>query len=133
MVFDSVMRKFRGRTFNRGSPAGNGMQIVSFFVRSKLAACSDLQRPTIPIQRHKLEIDMKVTELKKRIGDYKSAQLRVLLVEMYKAMPKRVKADYGIDDLICNPGAKQNNGNNGLVAGIEALASQTEQFVSRAY
>jgi hypothetical protein len=46
---------------------------------------------------------MKVAELKKTIGGYRTVQLRRLLVEMYKAMPKRVKEYHGIDDMICSP------------------------------
>ena len=37
---------------------------------------------------------MKVAELKKTIDGYRTEQLRRLLVEMYKAMPKRLKEDH---------------------------------------
>ena len=40
---------------------------------------------------------MKVAELKKTIGGYRTERLRRLVVEMYKAMPKRVKEEHGID------------------------------------
>jgi hypothetical protein len=76
---------------------------------------------------------MRVAELKKTISSYRAEQLRVLLVEMYKAMPKRVKDDFGIDDLICNPLSKRNNRQGEALPGIEALAAETEQFVSHAY
>jgi len=46
---------------------------------------------------------MKVAELKQKIEPYKAAQLRRLVVEMYKAMPKSLKQGKGIDELICNP------------------------------
>jgi hypothetical protein len=52
-------------------------------------------------------MNMKVAELKKTIGGYRTEQLRRLLVEMYKAMPKRVKEDHGIDDMICSPASKR--------------------------
>jgi hypothetical protein len=76
---------------------------------------------------------MKVSQLKKTIGGYRAAQLKVLLVEMYKAIPKRVKDDHGIDDLICNPRSKRNDRKGEAVPGIEALAVETEQFISHAY
>src|SRR5262245_15191252 len=76
---------------------------------------------------------MRVAELTKTIGGYRTEQLRVLLVEMYKAMPKRVKDDFGIDDLICNPPSKRNKQKSDAVPGIEALAAETEQFISHAY
>jgi hypothetical protein len=52
---------------------------------------------------------------------------------MYKAMPKRVKEDHGIDDLICNRASKPSERKNEVVQDIEALAFETEQFVSNAY
>src|SRR5947199_9875772 len=76
---------------------------------------------------------MKVAELKKTIGGYRTEQLRRLLVEMYKAMPKRVKEDHGIDDMICSPASKRNNRKSEVVPDIEALASETERFISNAY
>jgi hypothetical protein len=76
---------------------------------------------------------MKVAELKKTIVGYRSQQLRILLVEMYKAMPKHVKEDHGIDDLICNAASKPSKRKSDVVPNIEALAFETERFVSNAY
>jgi len=76
---------------------------------------------------------MKVAELNKTIGGYTTEQLRRLLVEMYKAMPKRVKEDHGIDDMICSPASKRKNRKSEVVPHIEALESETERFVSNAY
>src|SRR5205809_1056244 len=76
---------------------------------------------------------MRVAELKKTIGGYRTEQLRRLLVEMYKAMPKRVKEDHGIDDIICSPASKRNNRKSEVVPDIEALAFETERFVGNAY
>jgi len=76
---------------------------------------------------------MKVAELKKTIGGYRSAQLRILLVEMYKAMPKHVKEDHGIDELICNSASKLSKRTSDVVPNIEALVSETERFVGNAY
>jgi len=64
---------------------------------------------------------MKVAELNKTIGGYTTEQLRRLLVEMYKAMPKRVKEDHGIDDMICSPASKRKNRKSEVVPHIEAL------------
>jgi hypothetical protein len=76
---------------------------------------------------------MKVAELKKAISGYRTEQLRRLLVEMYKAMPKRVKEDHGIDHLICNPVSKQSQRKSEVVPDIRALARETEQFVRNAH
>ena len=73
---------------------------------------------------------MKVTELKKTIGGYRTERLRRLVVEMYKAMPKRVKEDHGIDDMICSPASKRNNRKSEVVPDIGALESETERFVA---
>jgi hypothetical protein len=76
---------------------------------------------------------MKVAELKKTIGGYRTEQLRRLLIEMYKAMPKRVKEDHDIDDLICNPASKGNKRKSDVVPDIEALVFEMEQFLRNAY
>src|SRR5262245_33253249 len=52
---------------------------------------------------------------------------------MYKVMPKRVKEDHGIDDMICSPASKRNDRKSEVVPDIGALASETERFVSNAY
>ena len=68
---------------------------------------------------------MKVAELKQNIEPYKAAQLRRLVVEMYKAMPKSLKQGKGIDELICNPasGRKKQDAENGNRHGIPELGS----------
>jgi len=76
---------------------------------------------------------MKVAELKKTIGGYRTEQLRRLLIEMYKAMPKRVKEEHGVDDLICNRASRPNNRKSGEAPSIETRAFQTERFVANAY
>ena len=75
---------------------------------------------------------MKVAELKKTISEYRSERLRRLLVEMYKAIPKRVKEDHGIDDLVCNRSSRPNKRKIDEVPDIERLAFQTERFVNNA-
>ena len=42
---------------------------------------------------------MKIPELKQKIDGYKAAQLKRLVVEMYKAMPKSLKEGKRIDEL----------------------------------
>src|SRR5262245_34211266 len=91
------------------------------------------QRPLRRTTIYPFRMNMKVAELKKTIGGYRTEQLRRLLVEMYKAMPKRVKEDHGIDDMICSSAAKRNNRKSEVVPDIGALASETERFVSNAY
>src|SRR5262245_44102749 len=84
----------------------------------------DLKCPFQQIQRNEYSLlgrTMKVVELKKTIDGYRTEQLRTLLVEMYKAMPKHVKEDHGIDDLICNSASKPNKGKSDAAPDIEAL------------
>ena len=48
---------------------------------------------------------MKVAELRTVIGGYSPDQLRKLVAELYKAMPKKLKEDKQIDELIRDPEA----------------------------
>ena len=76
---------------------------------------------------------MKVAELKQKIEPYKAAQLRRLVVEMYKAMPKSLKQGKGIDELICNPasGRKKQEAETPIDMGF--LSWEVEQFLDDAY
>ena len=75
---------------------------------------------------------MKVAELKLKIKDYKAAKLRQLVVEMYKAMPKAVKEDTGIDALVENPegGLRKPEA---AALNIELLRMDVESFLENAY
>ena len=75
---------------------------------------------------------MKVAELKLKIKDYKAARLRQLVVEMYKAMPKAVKEDAGIDALVENPEGGRRKPETEAV-NIELLRIDVERFLEDAY
>ncbi len=76
---------------------------------------------------------MKVAELKEKIEPYKAAQLRRLVVEMYKAMPKALKEGHGIDELIGNPMSGRKKQNAEVPPDIGFLSWEGEQFVDDAY
>ena len=76
---------------------------------------------------------MKVAELKEKIEPYKAAQLRRLVVEMYKAMPKALKESHGIDELIGNPMSGRKKQNAEVPPDIGFLSWEVEQFVDDAY
>ena len=47
---------------------------------------------------------MKVSELKEKIKDYSKNDLENVLVELYKSIPKKIKEENEVDDIISNIG-----------------------------
>lgn len=45
---------------------------------------------------------MKVCELKEKIKDYPKGDLKKVIVELYKSIPKKIKEEKEIDDIIIN-------------------------------
>ena len=76
---------------------------------------------------------MKVGELRNTIERYKPDQLKTLVVEMYKAMPKAVKEDQAIDDLISNPTSKRKARKRDAAPDIEVLRLDVETLIENAY
>jgi hypothetical protein len=98
----------RGRVFNLTSCRSIRQQhrrsdSSSTDTQQTLTLGSLLRMPLCRTTIYPFRTNMKGSELKKTIGGYRTEQLRRLLVEMYRAMPKRVKEDHGIDDMIFLP------------------------------
>ena len=46
---------------------------------------------------------MKIAEVREKLERYSDKELRIIIAEMYKAIPKAIKEDKDIDALINNP------------------------------
>ncbi|MFC4618889.1 hypothetical protein ACFO4N_09125 [Camelliibacillus cellulosilyticus] len=77
---------------------------------------------------------MKVVELREQIKTYSAEELQVIIAEMYKAIPKRVKEDKEIDKLILDPQSFSQNRSSkkGRVVNIHSLAFEIETFINYA-
>ncbi len=78
---------------------------------------------------------MKVEELKGVIKDLTSEELRVIIIEIYKAIPKRLKEEKSIDFIIQHPQVA-NIKKEGAKANIPNLAEiefKAEEFIEYAY
>ena len=74
---------------------------------------------------------MRIAEVRNMIEKYSDRQLRIIIAEMYKAIPKVVKQDQDIDSILANPDefAKQKGGKKKKqVQDIETLRMETEKF-----
>ncbi|RPJ82967.1 MAG: hypothetical protein EHM18_15050 [Acidobacteria bacterium] len=76
---------------------------------------------------------MKVAELREKIRDYTRNRLERVVVEMYKAIPKAVKEDQGIDSLILSPNPGQRVPKERARPDMDEIAFETEEFISNAY
>lgn len=80
---------------------------------------------------------MKVSELKEKIKEYKEEDLRLLLTEMYKAIPKKVREEKNIDKMVRDIREYIENGKGKKDKGEEldfaALEKEVERFLNFAY
>jgi hypothetical protein len=80
---------------------------------------------------------MKVAELRALLEKYSDQQLRVIIAEMYKAIPKAVKEDKEIDSILTNPRdlleRKPRQKKKELLPGISELEDETTRFIEYAY
>lgn len=80
---------------------------------------------------------MKIGELRALLARYSEDRLRVIIAEMYKAIPKSVREEKEIDDLLSSAGEHlkpQAHRKKGEVQpSIEELQHETDQFVRYAY
>ncbi|GAU78551.1 hypothetical protein [Fusibacter sp. 3D3] len=80
---------------------------------------------------------MLISELKEMIKAYNEAELRLIIAEMYKSMPKKLREEKAIDTLLQNSekytkSSKIKDSKNEKVD-VYALKPQIEQFVEYAY
>ncbi len=80
---------------------------------------------------------MKIAEVRSILEKHSDKQLRLIIAEMYKAIPKAVKEDKDIDDIIKNPDMLIKNGKKTKkqvkLPDIEELKYETEEFIDYAY
>ena len=80
---------------------------------------------------------MKIAEVREKLAKYSNKELRIIIAELYKAIPKAIKEEQGIDALINNPldadktGKKRKKASPAL--DIESIKFETEQFIENAY
>ncbi|MEK7251123.1 MAG: hypothetical protein AAB209_11955 [Bacteroidota bacterium] len=77
---------------------------------------------------------MKVSEIKNQIQDYSPEQLHKLIVELYKALPKTLREDHGIDELLKNPDSEAagKNRKENKQRPLSEIEKETLQFVEYA-
>jgi hypothetical protein len=78
---------------------------------------------------------MKVAELRKLLAAYSADQLRLLVVELYKALPKKAKQDVDLDELLRNPAAgtaRKSGRRKPKTVDLGALRREIEEFLRQA-
>ncbi len=79
---------------------------------------------------------MKITELRNIIEKYPADQMKYLIVEMYRALPKSLKDDDGFDKIIRNPDLSGNNQRQVKrvkAPDIDLLEYDVDEFAENAY
>ena len=78
---------------------------------------------------------MKVSEVRNLISGYSPDQLRVIIAELYKAIPKAVKEDHDVDGILRNPTSAQSRARNkgGAIPNIRDLEDEANRFIEAAY
>jgi len=79
---------------------------------------------------------MKIKELRSLLANYEPGDLRLIIAELYKCIPKKLREERGIDEILTNPhGARVRRGRRGKsqVADLDDLGDQIEQFLDDAY
>lgn len=78
---------------------------------------------------------MKVSELRQKLKDRKKDELQLLIVEMYKQFPKKIREAKEIDQLIDNPGTtKTKKGSTSKIQNtdFDSVESETSHFIEDA-
>ena len=79
---------------------------------------------------------MKISEVRSVVEKYSAEQLRLIIAELYKAIPKAIKEENDIDGMLKNPEKltqPRPKTRQKEVPDIELLKSETECFVDYAY
>ena len=80
---------------------------------------------------------MKVAELREQIKKYDENDLRVIISELYKAMPSKLREDKNIDDMIADYKGYISNGKAGRdktrKIDLDELEEEIEDFIETAY
>lgn len=81
---------------------------------------------------------MRINEVRERLDKYSKDQLRLIIVEIYKALPKAIKEDRDIDAIISNPdafkkGKKKAKKKQEPLPDMDELEFDIEDFIENAY
>ncbi len=79
---------------------------------------------------------MKISEVRNHIDTYSIDQLKLIVVELYKALPKAVREDTDIDGILSDIGSLTNSKQKTKqkkLPDIELLKKETAEFVNNAY
>jgi hypothetical protein len=80
---------------------------------------------------------MKISELRALFGRISSEDLKAILVEVYRALPKKTREDLAIDELLKSPGAARAAAKQAKALAhsvdMDDLEAELEEFLSDAY
>jgi hypothetical protein len=80
---------------------------------------------------------MKITELRALLDRISSEDMKQILVEVYRALPKKTREDLAIDELLKNPGAARAGARQAKALAhnvdMDDLEAELEEFLSDAY
>lgn len=78
---------------------------------------------------------MKISEVRNLIDRYSQDQLRVIIAQLYKAIPKAIKEENDIDGILKNPASVQSRTKTkqGAMPDIKKLKDETNRFIEAAY
>lgn len=79
---------------------------------------------------------MKIAEVRALLAGYSPEQLKLIIAEMYKAIPKKIKEDKGIDAIVKDPDAfvrSKKGKKKPKLPDIFDLQEETETFLENAY
>ena len=80
---------------------------------------------------------MKISELRKLLDQTSTEDMKRILVEVYRSLPKRTRENPAIDELLKNPGVSRAGAKRAKALAqsvdIDDLEAELEQFLSDAY
>lgn len=106
----------------------SGFCLSGYF--SKYSSCLELQKFCNFVGQ-----GMKTAKLKAVIGNLSERELRLIIINLYKAIPKRLKDEKSIDSLITHPESfiTHRRRKEKEIPDIEELQDETKQFITYAY
>ena len=78
---------------------------------------------------------MKIAEVRKLLEGYSKQKLQLIIAEMYKTIPKAIKEDAGIDNILTNPDELKTTRKKKqpVIPDIWPIQHEAEEFIENAY
>ena len=76
---------------------------------------------------------MKIAELRALLKQFSEEELRIIIAEIYKTIPKKIKEEKDIDDLIQNPQSSRKRKKKPKTIDFYKLQEDVKQFIRHAY